>query len=352
MEKAFYYFDKAAQSGHPAGYYNAGYMLYKGLGCSQDYQKAFAYFEDGAAKDYAPAMYMLGLCYRNGYGVERSEGNAHFWLAEADKKAYKFATDEIEAETPENSMNRTQLRSAQMMNVPMQYAQVRHLNPGMDINGSYEGLLVTYDWSGKTIIRETPVVLNLLSDGKTVEGEWIEAGDTVSLKAEQEADKLRFIDTRQRRADHYTADNPALFRFEQAEIRVTADESGTSLAGTIRMFSPESMEPERPMYLSLRKANNETSITPETAAGELKAYPVPFTNELNISFSMEEEEQVRIGIYSYSGACVYLYDAGRLSAGEQHLTVSPSLPAGTYIIKLYAGRRSSQVIIVSNGNKP
>jgi hypothetical protein len=118
------------------------------------------------------------------------------------------------------------------------------------------------------------------------------------------------------------------------------------------MFSPESMEPERPMYLSLRKANAGTSILPETAAGGLKAYPVPFTGELNISFTLDGEEPVRIGLYSYSGACVYLYDAGKLTAGEQHLAVSPALPAGTYIVKLFAGRQSAQAIVVSNGNKP
>lgn len=230
-------------------------------------------------------------------------------------------------------------------------AQIQHLHPGMNINGSYEGLLVTYDWSGKNIIRETPVVLNLVSDGKTVEGEWIEAGDTVSLKAEQEADKLRFIDTRQYRSDHYTTDSPEMFRFEQAEVQITSDEEWTSLAGTVRMYSPESMEPERPMYLSLRKANANTSITANLTVNGLRAYPIPFTSELNISFMQLEEEGVQIGLYNYSGVCAYLYNAGRLPAGEQHLTLTPLLPAGTYIVKLFAGKSSSQVIVVSNGNK-
>ena len=351
MERTYYYFDKAVQTGHPAGYYNAGYMLYKGLGCEQDYEKAFAYFEKGAERDYAPAMYMLGLCYRNGYGTARSDGDAHFWLAEADRKAYRFATDEIEAETPENNINRTQLKSAQTMDIPLQFAKVKHLDPGIDINGFYEGLLISYDWSGKNIIRETPIRLNLVSNGKSVEGEWMEAGDTVSLKAEQEAGSLRFVDTRQYRTDHYnTVDNPVLFLFEQAEIRISADDTGTSLAGNIRMYSPQSMEPERPMYLSLRKANAE--VAPVTPIDALRAYPVPFSNELNVSFMQAEEEAVRIGIYNQSGACVYLYDAGRLPVGEQHLTLGPSLPAGTYIVKLFAGKRSSQVIVVSNGNKP
>lgn len=353
MERACYYFEKAAQTENPAGYYNAGYMLYKGLGCEQNYEKAFAYFEKGAESDYAPAMYMLGLCYRNGYGVARSDGDAHFWLAEADREAYKFATDEIEAETPENNINPTRLRSSQMMNIPPQFARVKHLNHSEDVNGAFEGLLVTYDWSGKNIIRETPVILNLVSDGKTVEGEWIEAGDTVSLKAEQNNGSLRFIDTRQYRTDHYnTADNPVLFRFEQAEIQITGNELGTTLTGNIRMYSPESMEPERPMYLSLRKANaGITAIASATQIGGMRAYPIPFNNELNISFMQAEDEVVKIGIYNHSGACVYLYNAGRLPAGEQLLKLNPSLPKGAYIVKLFAGKSSSQAIVLSNGKK-
>ena len=64
-----------------------------------------------------------------------------------------------------------------------------------------------------------------------------------------------------------------------------------------------------------------------------------------------EDEAVKVGIYSYSGVCVYLYDAGRLPAGEQRLTLSPLLPEGIYIVKLFAGKSSSQVIVLSNGKK-
>lgn len=350
LEKSYYYFNKAAESGNLTGFYNAGYMLYKGLGCEQNYEKAFACFEKGAKMDYAPTMYMLGLCYRNGYGVERSDGNANYWLGEADRRAYKFATDEIESETSENSTEKTNLRSAQIMPVPLQYTRVEHLNPGKNIDGVYEGLLVTYDWSGKNVIKETQVSLNLVSNGNNVEGVWIELGcDTVLIKAEQKADKLKFIDTRQYRTDHYTENEPVLFRYDKAVIQVTTDISGTSLIGNLKMYSPETMEPERPMYLSMRKVNSDTAAISKNAVEGLKAYPVPFGNELNISFIQVEEESVRLGIYNYLGECVYFNEVGRLPMGEQHLVITPILPAGTYIVKLTTGKRSSQISVLSNG---
>jgi len=117
------------------------------------------------------------------------------------------------------------------------------------------------------------------------------------------------------------------------------------------MYSSETMEPERPMYLSLRKANSETPEIIKTTVEDLKVYPVPFGNELNLSFMQTEEVSVKIGIYNYLGACVYLYDAGKLPVGEQHFVIKPQLPSGTYIVKLITENRSSQVVVISNGSK-
>ena len=74
LTNAFMYFDKAAKKGAINGCCDAGYMLYKGIGCKQNYEAAYSYFRYAAAKNYSPAMYMLGLCYRNGYGVARDDG--------------------------------------------------------------------------------------------------------------------------------------------------------------------------------------------------------------------------------------------------------------------------------------
>ena len=44
FEKAFQNFQNAANLGDPQSIYSVGYMLYKGLGCTQDYSKAAALF--------------------------------------------------------------------------------------------------------------------------------------------------------------------------------------------------------------------------------------------------------------------------------------------------------------------
>jgi hypothetical protein len=359
FDKAFYCFEQSAKTGSIVGLYNAGYMLYKGFGCEQNYEKAFEYFTQSAEKNYSPAMYMLGLCYRNSYGTLRHEGNANYWLAFADKLAYKPATDEIEAETPENREGSMKIRSAQAIEIPAQHMRIKHLNFVKNMDGCYEGVLITYDWSGKHIIRETAIELNLVSDGKNVEGTWIENGDTVMLRAEQENDRLRFFNTEQFRSDHYTVDSPALFNFVDAEMQITENGSEISLNGNLTMFSPQTLEPERPMYIAIRRKidgendNNSTGLENATSLekNSMYVYPVPFGNELNLSFTQTRQENVRIAIYDFAGGCVLMYDAGVLPAGEQRLTIETALPAGTYIVKLFTATRSEQAVVISKRQK-
>lgn len=361
FEKAYEYYEKAALKNHPDGYYGAGYLLYKGLGCDQNYEKAFRYFGKGGEKNYTPAMYMLGLCYRNGYGTRRNEATAHYWLAGAHDRGYRFAAREIEKETPENRENRIRLGNSHMLSVPAQYAGIDHLRTSdqlpEEISGEYEGILVTYDWSGQHIIGEEPLRLILASDGQRIAGEWLEPdNDTVFLRARITDGGLIFEQTQQYRSDHYTeADQSVLFSFKEAEIRITNDREGITLNGNLRMYSPETMEPERPMYIALRRMDAMLSIKNQTGENRalkgLKAYPVPFGNDLNLAFFQEEETAVQVGIYSHTGAPLFWYEAGVLPQGERELTLSPSLPAGTYIVKVISGDRSAQVVVLSNNRK-
>jgi hypothetical protein len=148
-----------------------------------------------------------------------------------------------------------------------------------------------------------------------------------------------------------------LFNFENAEMQIVESEDGISLNGNLTMFSPHSMEPERPMYLSLRRAaagensGQDGNSRSAPAATALKAYPVPFTGELNLSFTHTGEGRVQTGIYDFAGACLLMYDAGIMPAGEQRLTLDASLPAGIYIVKLITAARSEQAVIISKGKK-
>jgi TPR repeat protein len=72
-------------------------------------------FQESVEAGFVPSMYMLALCYRNGYGVERSNGDAGYWIAQAAKDGYTPAVEEYYAEGPENAPVRITLRSASVV---------------------------------------------------------------------------------------------------------------------------------------------------------------------------------------------------------------------------------------------
>lgn len=346
FEKAYAYFEKGVQDGGIGALYDAGYMLYKGLGCTQDYKKAFAYFVKGAGKGHSPCMYMLGLCYRNGYGVEANVAEANYWLTEAEKLGYAFASNELEAEMPENSLEGKKIQTRSAINTPTAYTNIVPVQPQTELNGTYQGILVTYDWSGKHILSETPLQLTLQTDGNKVLGEWKTETDSVWLNATIKDGVLHFENTQMQSNDRYSSSEPILYEFTKAEIRAFA----SSLIGNLRMFSPQTMEPQRPMYLSLHKVG-VSDIETEKQTQDLKAYPNPFSDKLNLAIMLSEDCYMKIAIYDYSGRNVYMADIGLTHAGEQRLTLSPNLAQGVYIVKVFAGKQSFQAIVIKEGGK-
>ncbi|MBQ8361390.1 MAG: SEL1-like repeat protein [Bacteroidaceae bacterium] len=345
--KAYNYFEKGVQAGGIGALYDAGYMLYKGLGCTQDYQKAFAYFVKGAGNEHSPCMYMLGLCYRNGYGVEANAAEANYWLTEAEKLGYAFASNELEAETPENSLEGRPMQTSDAINVPTVYARIKPVQKDSDLAGIYQGILVTYDWSGQHILSETPLQLILQTDGERVQGEWQTETDTVQLNATFKDGILHFENTQMKTYDHYSPTAPVLYEFTEAKISAFA----SSLTGNLRMFSPQTMEPQRPMYISLHKVGTTTVAEDKEAHTVVKAYPNPFSDKLNLALTLQESCNVQIAIYDYSGRNVYMTDMGDVAVGEQRFVLTPNLSQGVYIVKAFAGKRTYQVIVIKKGGK-
>jgi TPR repeat protein len=59
---------------------NLGVMYDNGLGVEQSYEKAFEYYEQAAQLGHAQAQYNLGCCYANGEGVEQNMAAAKEWV--------------------------------------------------------------------------------------------------------------------------------------------------------------------------------------------------------------------------------------------------------------------------------
>lgn len=70
-KKAFKYFLKAAELGHPSAQFYVGYFYKNGIGTSKNIQEAIAWYTESASNGNASSQNNLAICYENGDGVKK-----------------------------------------------------------------------------------------------------------------------------------------------------------------------------------------------------------------------------------------------------------------------------------------
>jgi hypothetical protein len=119
------------------------------------------------------------------------------------------------------------------------------------LDGDYEGMLATYDWSGKIVVKETPLSLSLTTNGRSVVAEWREQGaDTVTVSAEWRDSSLVFVDASQGRRGHYDADRKQRWSFTNARLQLLQDDTASYLAGNLQLYSLESYKKRLPFRVA------------------------------------------------------------------------------------------------------
>lgn len=216
------------------------------------------------------------------------------------------------------------------------------VNPAA-LPGRYAGMLVTYDWSGRHIISERPLTVDMTAHGDTLGGKWCHGGDTVRFEAvASPGGRLRFTRGAVRQRERYTDEGKVLYRFKYADLAV----SGGCLAGPLRLYSVTYQEPERPMYVCMRKVSTAMSAD-STGASRLAAYPNPFSGQVTVEIDLPEAVAgATVAMFSQSGMNVYSAKLGSLQAGKQTFTVAPPVPDGVYVLTVTAGGERWQTIVI------
>src|SRR6266487_5940600 len=70
LNKAFYWYEKAANNGNLSGLYYLGKCYRRGKGVEKDEKKAFELFKKSAEQENIDAQYSLGFCYYKGIGTD------------------------------------------------------------------------------------------------------------------------------------------------------------------------------------------------------------------------------------------------------------------------------------------
>lgn len=91
IQKAKYWFKKAAEQGSSDGQENLGAIYFE----EKDYNNALIWYTKAANSNHSRAQYLLGFMYNEGLGVKKSRKNAKFWLQKSCSLGYINSCNEL-----------------------------------------------------------------------------------------------------------------------------------------------------------------------------------------------------------------------------------------------------------------
>ena len=250
FRRAYGYFCTGAERGSVRCIYAKGFMLYKGLGCRQDYQQAALTFLPAANSRDENSWYMLALCSRNGYGLEKDSAAAAFCLKRAARMGSRDARDELARPHEETYMHAVYADSAEYSFIPDSLPAVKPTVGGAALaEGHYSGFVVTYDWSGKYILGEQPFAMTVSSVGGELSGELsIDSVDTAYCGS-LSGGRLVFASGGVTLPERYERGGKMDYRLDSMVL----DVADGKVTGRLNLYSTKLKEPGRPMYFELRR---------------------------------------------------------------------------------------------------
>ncbi|MDA7916336.1 hypothetical protein N9B94_03790 [Verrucomicrobia bacterium] len=91
-DKAFDWYQKAAEQDLPLAQYNLGFCYYRGTGVKQDFQEALLWIGKAASQGFAIAQYAIaGFYYRGSGGLPVNYDEAFFWYQKSAGQGYPAA---------------------------------------------------------------------------------------------------------------------------------------------------------------------------------------------------------------------------------------------------------------------
>ena len=346
---AYNAFIKGAEAGSDACRYGAGFMLYKGLGCAQDYGKAMELFQTASDNGNVYATYMLGLCYRNGYGTAQDEEQGMELLNQAATLGYSAAIEEMSRKNPENYLSGIIVSDSAFTDIPASMPEIKaDVNDTTLLRGKYSGCVVMYDWSGRHVLGEKPVCMSVSRTGEEISGYLLLGTDSVPFKADITAEgSLKFKKSYVSLKERYTFNGKVQYRLDSADLDIWNDR----IRGRLSLYSLSQREPERPMFMELYrgaygKADNDNTC----ANGYIAIAPNPFDSQFDAIFELRENATATARVFDKFGVLIWQQSLGTFEAGKHKVTLSPDIRPGYHVLNISAGKQVLRTIIVKKGD--
>lgn len=346
---AYNAFIKGAEAGSDACRYGAGFMLYKGLGCAQDYGKAMELFQTASDNGNVYATYMLGLCYRNGYGTAQDEEQGMELLNQAATLGYSAAIEEMSRKNPENYLSGIIVSDSAFTDIPASMPEIKaDVNDTTLLRGKYSGCVVMYDWSGRHVLGEKPVCMSVSRTGEEISGYLLLGTDSVPFKADiTEEGSLKFKKSYVSLKERYTFNGKVQYRLDSADLDIWNDR----IRGRLSLYSLSQREPERPMFMELyRGAYGKTDNDNTCANGYIAIAPNPFDSQFDAIFELRENATATARVFDKFGVLIWQQSLGTFEAGKHKVTLSPDIRPGYHVLNISAGKQVLRTIIVKKGD--
>ena len=319
------YFNQALQVNEPSALFAQGYMLYKGLGCTQSYTSALALFNQGIALNQASCMYFKGLCYKFGYGVTSNTDTANYYINKAALLGYKQSNAELANSNTAARTRNVIARNEANSNPKFQANEFEHIQKTNNIikfNGTFVGNLNQFDYSGKKLVAQIPITLNISPQQNKLTGTiQLNNNKPINLQAIQQGNQLIFSQTTFAASAPLHSLRETKLIFKTAQLAIETKNDTNYLTGSLQLFNTRTHETEKPINIKLSQhviARNEAiSQTPNNVS----VFPNPTNGNFTISFNLTKPSAVKINIYNPQGKVVYTKIFETLPQGKQNIFI-------------------------------
>ena len=353
--KARKWFKKGAELRNDKATYSLGYMYLKGFGnIQQNYSKAVKWFKKSK---HSMAKYWLGVCYYYGYGVTKDLNKADELLgtdfATTTAESNEVAFDETNIVADNNIASLTDEDSYESKEIEE-----------LDLIGTWQGTLLTMDWSGEHIEQKASWTLEVSKDEESNSLQYKVITDEESVTGELTylANELYFEDlTLQLPHTSFWKFIPNKLPYQLLSGEVSMKKVGgiSYVTGTLENYIDSWSESGAPMRFVLQKketfSNSDKELSDEAlqALSEqeqsfIKLYPNPFENDLIISYTLENPSHVEIKVSDIHGQRSSTVERGSLQkAGDyRYFFDGTHLPKGLYVVTITANNQKKTRIIV------
>lgn len=202
-------------------------------------------------------------------------------------------------------------------------------------------MLNQYDYSGKNLIAQIPIVLQVNATNNVISGQFIfNNSQTIPLQAIQQGNQLLFSQTSMAQAKTKTQTKASAFIFKSANLQHQTKNDTSYLTGTLLLFNNYTLETDKPINLTLTQPlRSIKTIEKQETNNKVLVYPNPTKSAINIAFALASPSPVKIIITNMRGQVVYTKVFSQLPQGKQSLSFAlPQWQNGIYLLKLESNR--------------